>query len=134
MVTSFEAVVSDCHAGRCFHLKPALLGVPEWLQHHDALASGHNHAAYADHLLFLHRIADDGEGFLANLIFWCKVVGGVAITIVDSRLRHKPFDVDRAGALDGDFLELLVLNGHILILADRVPFDHVLVLDHVAGS
>src|SRR5215218_8668194 len=69
---------------------------------------------------------------MPTIFFFFMASRMTAKAIVDSRLRHKPFDVDRARALNGDFGELIILYGHILVLAHRIAFDHVVVLDHIA--
>ena len=58
-----------------------------------------------------------------TLILGREVIGRVAIAIVDRRLWHELLDVDGVRAFDGDFGELFVLDGHVLVLADRIAFD-----------
>ena len=88
----------------------------ERLEHHDALAPRHHHAGDADHLLFLHGVADDGEGFLADLVLGGEIVRRVAIAIVDRSLGHELLDVDRMRAFDRDLGELLVFDLDVLAL------------------
>jgi len=56
-------------------------------------------------------------------VFGGEVVGGVAVAIVDGDLRDELLDVDGVAALDRYVGEFVVLDLHILVLADGVAFD-----------
>ena len=104
-----------------------------WLQHDHAFPLRQHHAAERDHGLAAHSVADDGEGVLADLVVGHKVVRRIEIALVDLRARHEAVDVDRMLALDGDVLELVVLDQHIIAFADLVASRYVRRLDQVAG-
>jgi hypothetical protein len=57
-----------------------------WLQHQDTLALGQHNTCKCNHLLAAHRIADDGEGVLTNLIIRVRAF---EITLVDLLARNK---------------------------------------------
>jgi hypothetical protein len=62
-------------------------------------------------LAVVHRadgLADDGIGLVTHLAFRNDVVGPQQIKLVDLRLRDELVDVDRARALEGDVVELVL--------------------------
>ena len=56
-------------------------------------------------------------------------VGRVAVAVVDRCLRHELLDLYRVRAIDRDVGEFLILDLDILVLADSIAFDLLLVLD-----
>ena len=74
----------------------------------------------ADHALALHRVADDREGFLSDVVIRDDVVGTVVEALVDLHRRHETIDFDRVLALDLQGLDLVVLDLDVDALVDLV--------------
>ena len=55
------------------------------------------------------------------------------MTVVDLRPRHETIDLDRMGALDADFFDLIVLDLKILPLPDLIAPADILLLDRFPG-
>jgi hypothetical protein len=93
----------------------------------------HHDAGERDALLVLHGVADHHERLGRALAVGHDVVRLVEIALVDLGARHEAFDVDRVRALDRDRLELVVVDRHVLALADLVAAALVRGIDRVAG-
>ena len=74
------------------------------------------------------------EGFLADLILRCEIVGSIAVAIVDRGFGYELLDVDRAAALNGDVREFIILDDNVLVFGHGVAFDLLLALDRLAGD
>ena len=87
-----------------------------------------------DHVLALHRLADDGKGVLPDLVFGGEVVRAVEIPLVDLGTGHEFFNVDRVRAFEPKRFEFFVFDGHELVAPDLVPAALVGGLDEIAGD
>jgi hypothetical protein len=77
---------------------------------------------------------DHGEGVVANLALRHDVVGPHQIKLVDIGLRHEFVDVDGAGALKRDVIELILVDGDVRVGVDLVALDDVVAGDFLAGD
>ena len=103
------------------------------LQHDHALALGEHDAAERDHVFAAHRLADDGEGLLADRFVRRDVIGAVEEAFVDLAARHEQVDFDRVVALDLDRVELVILDHEVRALRIFVAPALVCRLDGVTG-
>ena len=79
--------------------REALKALVQRTQDDRSFALGYDHAPEADHLLASHRVADDGESILADLVVRHDVVGSVEVSLVDVRQRHELVDLDGVAAV-----------------------------------
>ena len=102
------------------------------LQDHRPFAPVEDEPRHADHLGRAHGVANDAISLFANRIVGRQVVGRVVPDPVDALRGDETLDVDRAGALERDRFQLLVLEQDIVVLAARVAFDLVGLIDRLA--
>ena len=88
----------------------------EGFQEHDALAAGDHDPRNARSTFLAHRVADDGERLLSDLVVRRDIVRRFEVSLVHLFARHEALDVDRVGALDPDGFEFLILDDE-----DRSP-------------
>ncbi|MGZ2383679.1 hypothetical protein ACVIDN_005101 [Rhizobium brockwellii] len=105
-------------------------------QQHRMLTAIEDKTGDADDVICLHRLADDAEGLHSYLVFGCQKMRFVVPDPIDRAARHETVDLDGAGAFEPDFLDLLVFEKNIVVLAARialhlVPLGHRLVCDAV---
>ena len=104
------------------------------LQHDRALAAIQHQPGDADHAGRLHGVADDRESLLADGVGRHEIVRPVVPDPLDRRARHEHVDVDGVRALQGDLVDLVVLQHHISVVAALVAFDLVVLVDRLAGQ
>ena len=75
--------------------------------------------------LLSHRLADDREGVLADLVVGNDVVRSVEVALVDVRQRDELVDLDGVAAIDLKRFELLVLDSDVDVLLDLIALDDV---------
>ncbi len=102
-------------------------------QQQQVLAPVDHHAGKPSEILLAHRLSDNGEGFLGNVVLRHDVIRLVEIDAVDFRHRHEFLDVDAVGALQCHVVELVFLDQYVLALVDLVALDPILGLDRLAG-
>src|SRR5262245_6219330 len=85
----------------------------------------HHDAPDADHLLFLHRVANYRERLLSDLVHRREIVGRFTKAVVNRCLRHELPDFSGVRALDREFCQLLIFDLDVLVLAYLVAFNDI---------
>ena len=80
------------------------------LKHNHPLALAEYDPRQRHHIFAAHRLADHGEGLLADLVVRSDVIGAIQITFVDLFARNEGVDLDGVRAFDGNRVELFIVN------------------------
>ena len=107
--------------------------MPRGPQQQQVLAPVDHHAGQTSEVFLAHRLADDREGFLRDVVLRHEVIRLVEIDAVDFRHRHEFLDVDGVGAFQRHVVELVVLDQHVLALLELVALDAIFGFDRLAG-
>ena len=102
------------------------------LDRQDVLPVREHDARKGDAALVLHRVADDGERFLAALGVGYDVVRPLVVTLVDFLFGNELVDIDGVGALDLDRIELLRLDLDVLAAGELIAAALVVLVDDTA--
>ena len=93
----------------------------------------HHNARERDALFVLHRLADDDESLRPGFAVWCDVIGFIEIALVYLGPGYKAFDVDCVRALYLNRFQLVLVDFHVLALAELIAASFVRGIDRAAG-
>ena len=103
------------------------------LEHQEPLTPVHHHTAEANHLGFLHRLADDRERLIGGFAVGHDVKRFIEIDLVDLVARDERFDLERVCRLQRHFVEFVFFEQDILAVVEFVALHLVFGVDDVAG-
>jgi hypothetical protein len=79
------------------------------------------------------RLADHGNGIVADFSIRHDVIGSDQIEVVNLAPRHELVDFDGASGLERDVLQLVLGNLQVAVLVDLVALDDVFIGYFLAG-
>src|SRR5215813_13497857 len=111
-------------------------------EHQQPLATVEHHARNPDQPFIAHGLADDRECLVSDLVVGHEIIGLVEIELVHLLALDKGLDLDRVGAFERDFVELLLLQQDVAVAVDLIAFDAVFLrhlrsgvgVDHVVAN